>query len=245
MKRRLFTLLLFIIALPVLSGCVCFACKDQMSVQRDYLSARDECQDASELRIESYDSYQQTQANRDPFYAMMTPRQKAREEGRMMKERKSMLFGMFKDCMTSKDWLMSKPKEPAKEEGAPNIIETARKPVNSTRTQTVPAPVPASAPKRATQSLQQQQPALKPQVAAPVTQVQRTEVQNPQVVKPENTQIIPAAPVKQPVVKYPPVMVPAEPGKQSVVQNPQVLNTSPESPYTTLERVLSRPSTSQ
>lgn len=112
-------------------------------MQRDYLSARDECQDASELRIESYDAYQQTQANRDPFYALMTPRQKAREQAKMVKERKSMLFNMFKDCMTSKDWMMSRPKEEAQGSPAPNIIDTARKQVNAPRAAT-PAPAPAA-----------------------------------------------------------------------------------------------------
>ena len=131
MKRKILSVIIVLMVAPLLAGCPCFACRDPMSVQQDYVAIRDECQDASELRIDSYDAYLRSR-QKEPFEAYMTPRQKSREMARQAQEKKAMLFTMFKDCMTANDWLLSRPKDShSPKDDSGNIIDTARKKVNS------------------------------------------------------------------------------------------------------------------
>ena len=122
---KLLTITTLLVAMTSLSGCYCvFGCIDHIGVQRDYIEVRDECQDAAELRMESYNAYKKSSP--DPFDTLKTPRQRAKDEALRGKQQKGVLFNMFKDCMGANDWVMSKPKDDKKSD-IPNIIDTARK----------------------------------------------------------------------------------------------------------------------
>ncbi len=108
---------------------VCTSCKDEMKVQMDYVSNRDECREKADEQLSNYSTPDSYQIND--------------------KEKKSASDEIFCECMKGHDWkVIGCPKPPVVAAKPAVVVAPAVVPV-PTQNQApaaVPAPVPVAAP---------------------------------------------------------------------------------------------------